>query len=71
MKRARDSGETLPGCTVRQAAIARAPSEEDLMDEADRLQLAQVGRRGLQVFVGAALALLAVFLYLFNFTAFF
>ena len=41
------------------------------MDEADRLQLAQVGRRGLQVFVGAALALFAVFLYLFNFTAFF
>jgi hypothetical protein len=71
MKRARDSGETLPGCTVRQAAVARNPRDEDMMDEADRLNLTQVGRRGLQVLVGVALALFAVFLYLFNFTAFF
>jgi hypothetical protein len=47
------------------------PSEEDVMDEADRMGVARVGRPGLVMLVGAAAVLFAAFLYLFNFTAFF
>ena len=71
MKRMRDLGEPLPGCTVRQTATAHAPREEDVMDEVDSTRFAQAGRYGLRLLIGTALALFAGFLYLFNFTAFF
>lgn len=69
VKRTRHAGELLPGCTVRQAAITRVPREEDPMVEA--MQVAQVGRHGVRLLIGAALAAFVAFLYLFNFTAFF
>jgi hypothetical protein len=51
--------------------MAGPRGEEHVMNEADRMSIARVGRSGLVMLVGAAAVLFAAFLYLFNFTAFF
>jgi hypothetical protein len=60
---------------VRPAAGARGPDEAKLSSsrhgKANTMNAAQVGRHGLHLLMGAGMVLFLVFLYLFNFTAFF